>query len=258
MRRAASSLTSSSWLSQPASTRAAVVACRAAAGRRMKGYKFFEDQYPAEQAPSRFDTYEDQMLGGQVKNCDPKPVLTEHEKLVQLHTWEKNDEGGLPQAPENYGWIDEWGPEPGEDGHNDWYKKPREYMSEEAKAKFDMGFQVPLRKHHLRHQRLPYQEKMTAAYMNLYDQNPKAHDFKKKNYTVQYDEQEKYDSVGQARADYLDDWLQKPGVTPENVAKKIGDYNGTAKLHNVKKIPRRPDWELAPQKDMDEDDDDDD
>mmetsp|Transcript_53280 Transcript_53280/g.163913 ORF Transcript_53280/g.163913 Transcript_53280/m.163913 type:complete len:249 (-) Transcript_53280:23-769(-) len=248
MRRAVA-LTSSSWL--------VAVPTAAAYARRAKGYKFFEDQYPAEQPPDRFQTYEDQMLGGQVKNCDPKPVLTEHEKLVQLHDWKKDPEGGSPfQAPENYGWIEEWGPEPGEEGHNDWYKKPREYMSDEEKAKFDMGFQVPLRKHHHRHQKLPYQDHMTAAYMNLYEKNPKAHDFKKKNYTVHYDEQEKYDTIGQARADFLDDWLQKPGVTPENVAKKIGDYNGTAKLHNIKKVPRRPDWELAPKPDDDDDDDD--
>lgn len=222
---------------------------------RHKGYKFFEDQYPPEQPPTRFATWEDQMMGAQAKNCDEKKVLTEHEKLVQLHTWEKNDKGGLPQAPGNYGWIEEWGPEPGEDGHNDWYKKPREYMSDEEKAKFDMGFQVPLKQHHLRHQKLPYAEKMGAAYQNLQSNNPQTFGWKDRNPDTNYSEQEKYDTVGKARADFFDEWLSKPGVTPENVAKKIGDYNGTATLHNIKKLPRRPDWELAAKGDDDDDDD---
>jgi hypothetical protein len=228
----------------------------AAVARRFAGYKFFEDQYPPEQPPERYATYEDQMLAGVAKRCEEPVVLTEHEKLVKLHTWEKNDKGGLPTPPANYGWIDEWGPEPGEEGHNEWYKKPREFMSQEEKAKFDIGFQVPLKEHHMRHQKLPYQDKIGAAAANMMDQNPKeGFSGKDKNPDVYFTPQQQHDHVGKARTEFFNEWLQKPGVSPENVAKKIGDYNGTAKLHNVKKLPRRPDWELAPQKDDDDDDD---
>jgi hypothetical protein len=222
---------------------------------RSKGYKFFEDQYPSEQPPDRYATYEDQMMAGVAKNCDEKPVLTEHEKLVQLHQWEKNEDGGLPQPPPNYGWIEEWGPEPGEDGHNDWYKKPRDFMSQEEKAKYDIGMTVPLKKHHMRHQKLPYGERLTASYTNMAENNPQFFGTKDRNPDAQYTDREKYDSVGKTRAQFFDEWLAKPGVEPENVSKKIGDYNGTAKLHNIKKLPRRPDWELAPNRDDDDDDD---
>lgn len=220
--------------------------------RRNKGYKFFEDQYPAEKPPDRYATYEDQMLAGVAKSCEEKPQLTEHEKLVALHTWTKVDEG-LPQPPANYGWIPEWGPEPGEDGHNEWYKKPREFMSQEEKAKFDMGVTVPLKPHTMRHQNLPYHEKLTSAYYNLTEERPQNFSHKSKNPDATYSQQEKYDYMGKARSDFFDEWLAKPGVTPENLGKKIGDYNGTAKLHNIKKLPRRPDWELAPSVDDDDD-----
>lgn len=221
--------------------------------QRSKGYKYFEEQFPGDKPPERYATYEDQMMGGQATRCEAPVVLTEHEKLVQLHTWEKTEDGNLPTPPPNYGWIEEWGPEPGESGHNDWYKKPREFMSDEEKAKFDMGFQVPLKKHHLRHQQLPYGKRILGAFQQLHEMDPQTFSTKDRNPDTNHTEQQKYDTVGKARAEFLDEWLAKPGVTPENVGKKIADYNGTGKLHNVKKLPRRPDWELAPQVDDDDD-----
>ena len=184
-----------------------------------------------------------------MKNCDAKVQVSEHEKLVQLHTWEKDPASGMPIPPENFGWIEEWGPEPGEDGHSDWYKKPREFMSNEEKAKFDVGITVPLKKYNLRHQLLPYHHKVNGAYHNMSEDHPMLYSTQAKNVDAPYTPQQKRDYIGKARNEFIDEWLSKPGVTPENLAKKIGDYNGTAKLHNIKKLPRRPDWELQPQMD---------
>lgn len=227
-----------------------------------KGYKFFEDQYPTEapkaraegyyedqvppdREPERYASYEEQMMGGTVKNHDPKPQLTEHEKLVQLHKWGR-DKDNVPKVPDNFGWPEEWGPEPGEEGHNDWYNKPREFMSHEEKTKFDIMHTSPVRDKHMRHQELPYHKQAAAAGFNMTQEDPKLYSTTEKGVDAPYSTEQKADAFGGARKSFMDDWLAKDGVAPENLGKKVADYNGTGDLHGVKRVPRRPDWELAP------------
>ncbi len=211
------------------------------------GYRYFEDHFPQHEPGQSYATWEDQQGAAQVTDETPKKELTESEKLHQLHDWKQRDDG--IDIPENFGWDETWGPEPGERGHNDWYKKPREYMSTEEKFKFDSGIATPLKKNTLRHQEMPIHKRMKAAADNLMKEDPKFVDLKAPGKDAEYTLVQKHDTVGKARKEYLDEWLAKPGVEPHNVSLKIAEYNGTAKGKGVKKIPRRPEWELAPHSD---------
>lgn len=217
-----------------------------AAAAEAPGYAFFEDQFSqAGAAAPRFDSYEDQLLSATAKNCDERKQPTESEKMQQLHDW-KVDDKGVPVIPENYGWAPEWGPEPGEEGHNEWYKKERMYMSTEEKAKYDMGMQCAVRKNMMRHQETPYQKKVGAAARNLIEEKPMFYSTKDRGVMAPYSDKDKQDHIGPARQEFIDEWLAKPGVTPENLGKKIAEYNGTSKRHTVAPIPRKPEWQMAP------------
>ncbi|ESL06788.1 hypothetical protein TRSC58_05534 [Trypanosoma rangeli SC58] len=208
------------------------------------GYKYFEDMFPKHEPTPRYATYEEQALGATVKCLEPRKQLTESDKLHKLHEWKK-DEDGLTPPPE-FGWPEEWGPEPGEEGHSEWYLKNRMYMSYEEKSKYDLRIGVPVEKNSMRHQEMPYHKRMKAAYHNLQEEKPQWFDPRQRKYWASYSYEDKRDSVAKSRDDYLKEWLEKPDVTHENVAKRIGDYNGTAKHQNVKPVQRRPEWELAP------------
>lgn len=208
------------------------------------GYKYFEDMYPKHDPPPRYEYYEDQLNAGYVKSLEAKVQKTESERLQQLHDWQKTDKGFL--APENFGWADEWGPEPGDEGHNDWYKKNRMYMSYEEKTKYDMRHGVPLEKGAFRHQDMPMTKKVKASYINLQNEKPQWFDSRERGYWAEYGYEDKRDYIVKAKDDYVNEWLEKPGVTPSNVGKKIADYNGTGKNQRVVAVPRKPEWELAP------------
>ncbi|EKG07544.1 hypothetical protein TCSYLVIO_001325 [Trypanosoma cruzi] len=210
------------------------------------GYKYFEDMFPKHEPAPRYATYEEQSLGATVKSLEPKKQLTESEKLHQLHEWKKEEDGLTP--PPEFGWPEEWGPEPGEEGHIEWYKKNRMYMSYEEKSKYDLRIGVPVEKNSMRHQEMPYHKRMKAAYHNLQEEKPQWFDPRQRKYWARYSYEDQRDSVAKSRDEYLKEWLEQPDVTHENVAKKIGDYNGTAKNQSVKPVQRRPEWELAPMK----------
>lgn len=223
----------------------------AAAASASSGYAFFEDQYAHASAPTpQYATYEDQLLAASAKNCEPPKQKSEHEKLVDLHAWGEDSKTGVPILPENYGWNEEWGPEPGEEGHNAWYKKDRTYMSTEEKAKYDMGMQCAVRKNMIRHQEMPYQKKVGAGSRNMVEDQPMFYSTKDKGVMAPYTDKDKRDYVAPARQQFIDEWLDKPGVEPQNIGKKIGDYNGTTKKHTVKAVPRKPDWQLSPVEDV--------
>lgn len=210
-------------------------------------YKYFEDFYPKHDPAPRFAYYEDQLQSPIVKSHEEKKQMTESEKLHHLHDWKKTSTGLT--IPENYGWAEEWGPEPGEEGHNDYYKKDRMYMSYEEKSRRDFYQGVPLEKNALRHQEMPYQQRMKAAYYNLEEKagGPSQYaSLRKRNHWANYSYEDQKDTLAKARDDYMKEWLEKPGVTPQNLAKKIADYNGTGKNKNIKQVQRRPEWELAP------------
>ncbi|KEG09546.1 hypothetical protein DQ04_05051040 [Trypanosoma grayi] len=208
------------------------------------GYKFFEDMFPKHDPAPRYATYEEQAGSATVKSLEPKRQMTETEKLHHLHDWKKENDGLTP--PPEFGWPEEWGPEPGEEGHSEWYKKNRMYMSYEEKCKYDLRTGVPVEKNSMRHQEMPYHKRMKAAYHNLHEEKPQWFDPRQRKYWAHYSYEDQRDSVAKSRDDYLREWLDKPDVTRENVAKKIGEYNGTAKQQNVKPVQRRPEWELAP------------
>lgn len=218
------------------------------------GYRFFEDMYPKHDPAPRYATYEEQVQAATVKCLEPKAQKTESEKLHHLHEWTK-DKDGLSPPPE-FGWPEEWGPEPGEEGHNEWYKKSRQYMSYEEKSRYDLRAGVPVEKNSMRHQEMPYQKRMKAAYHNLEERDPQYFDPRRRKYWAEYSYDDQRDTMAKARDDYLKEWLEQPGVTKENVALKIGQYNGTAKQQTVKSVQRRPEWELAPRPEYDDDDDD--
>lgn len=211
------------------------------------GYKFFEDMYPKHEPPPRYANFEEQSLGITVKNCEPKKQISESEKLHHLHNWKKDDKG--IEAPPEFGWAEEWGPEPGEDGHNDWYKKHRMFMSYEEKAKYDMRTGVPLERGATRHHEMPLTKRMKASYHNLQQESPQWFDTRERGYWGKYTYEQKQDSVIKSRDEYINEWLEKPGVTKNNVAKTIADYNGTAKQQRVVPVARKPEWELAPKND---------
>lgn len=214
------------------------------------GYKYFEDMYPAHDPPPRYEHYEDQCNAATVKNLEPKKQVTETEKLQQVHDWKKTDKGFV--APENFGWAEEWGPEPGEEGHNEWYKKNRMYMSYEEKTKLDMRHQVPLEKGAMRHHEMPLTKRVKASYLNLQNEKPQWFDSRERDYWANYSYEDKRDYVVKAKDDYINEWLEKPGVSQNNVAQKIGEYNGTTKNTRVVPVSRKPEWELAPLKEHDD------
>jgi hypothetical protein len=213
------------------------------------GYKYFEDMYPKQEPPPRYEYYEEQMSAATVKNLEEKKQLTESQKLQQLHDWKKTDKGFV--APAEFGWHEDWGPEPGDDGHNEWYKKNRMYMSFEEKSKYDMRHGVPLENGAVRHHELPMQKRVKASYHNLQSEKPQWFDPRERNSWAEYSYEDKRDYIVKAKDDYINEWLEKPGVTKNNVAKAIGDYNGTAKYQRIVPVPRKPEWELAPLKDDD-------
>ena len=209
-----------------------------------KGYNFFEDMYPAQEPGKRFEYFEDQLDAATAKSDEPTTQVSETDRLNQLFDWKK--ENNTVEGPGNFGWAEEWGPEPGEDGHNDFYKKNRMYMSTDEKIKLDQGVGVPLPKGKTRHQPLPFHQKVEAGYKQLNEEKPQWNDTSTKGYFADYNWQDRKDYIADKKEDYLREWLDKPDVTPENVSKKIGDYNGTAKHHRIVPLERRPDWQLAP------------
>lgn len=212
-----------------------------------KGYKYFEDMYTKQHvAPPRYACYEDQMEAATVKSFQPKRQLSESEKLHHLHDWKKDKSGYSP--PPEFGWAEEWGPEPGEEGHKEWYKKNRMYMSYEEKSKYDIRAGVPVEKNSMRHQEMPYHKRMKAGYVNLENkvEQPQYFDMRSRKYWANYSYEDQRDTMAKAKDDFLKEWLEKPDVTRENVGKEIADYNGTGKQQKIQCVKRRPEWELAP------------
>lgn len=216
-----------------------------------KAYRFFEDQYPKEKPSEaeakRYAYYEEMERAAKVKCHEDKgPGPSESEKLHKAHAWKETREGMVPD--ETYGWAEEWGPEPGEEGHSEWYKKNRMYMSYEEKSRLDLKNGVPLEKNQFRHHEMPVQKKMKAAYERMSEETggPEMYGMNERGYDASHTYEEKRDFIMAGRDDYMKEWLAKPGVTPENMAKKIGEYNGTAKKKNVVPVQRKPEWEIAP------------
>ena len=210
-----------------------------------EGYKYFEDQFPEHEAPPSYQYYEDQERAATTINNDPKPELSESEILKKRHNW-KTLECGAVVVPDDFGWSEDWGPAPGEYGHNEWYKKPREYMSSDEKFKLDTGLQTPVKKAGFRHQKLPFQDRMEAAYSNLQEERPHYRGLKEPGRDAPFTQQEKGESMLTARNEYMNEWLTKPGVEESNLGMKIAEYNGTDKGKQAKKAPRRPEWEMTP------------
>lgn len=211
------------------------------------GYKYFEDMYTKQHVPPpRYESYEDQQKAATVKSLQPKRQLSESEKLHHLHDWKKDKDGYTP--PPEFGWAEEWGPEPGEEGHKEWYKKNRMYMSYEEKSKYDIRAGVPVEKNSMRHQEMPYHKRMKAGYVNLENrvEQPQYFDMRSRKYWANYSYEDQRDTMAKAKDDFLKEWLEKPDVTRENVGKKIADYNGTGKQQKIQCVKRRPEWELAP------------
>lgn len=207
------------------------------------GYKYFEDMYPKKSHESpRYATFEEQMNSAKSKSLEPRRIMGESEKLNYLHDWKQDKQGFVP--PEQFAWHEDWGPEPGEDGHNEWYKKSRSFMSYEEKSKLDLKHGVPIKRNELRKQELPIEQTMKGAMHNVYEKNPhEMYSLKTASPDANYSAEEKADVI-HARDQYVEEWLKKPGVTMQNVAKKIGDHNGTAKKLNVKQAERKPEWEM--------------
>lgn len=231
-------------------TRRALTAAAAGGGGK---YAFFEDMYPLHAPAPRYATYEEQQYHSPTVRClEVRKQLTETEKLQHLHDWHKEPDG--IRLPPEYGWTEDWGPEPGEEGHNAYYLKNRMYMSSEEKSKYDLRVGVPVEKNSMRHQEMPFHKRMKAAYSNLQERgDPQYHSPRARNYWTRHSYEDQRDTVAVARDDFLQEWLDKPGVTSQNVAQKIGEYNGTAKGKTVKSVQRRPEWQLPPP--LEEDDD---
>lgn len=208
-------------------------------------YKYFEDMYPKQAPAKQYEFYEDQMSSANVKfEAEPKVPLSESERLQKLHDWKQVKDGYVP--PENFGWAEDWGPEPGEEGHNSFYKKNRMYMSYEEKGRLDLKAGVPVGKNESRPQEMPVQTRMKGAYNRLNEDKPQWFDTNQRGSWASHTQEDKKDYIMDARDDYMKEWLDKPGQAPETVAKAMGDYNGTAKNQNVKPAERKPEWELAP------------
>jgi hypothetical protein len=208
-------------------------------------YAFFEDAYPKAKPPERVATYEEQLRMATVKNLEPRKQLTESEKLHRIHDWK------LGEDPDpGYGWAEEWGPDPLEEGHDRWYEKPKAYMNGEESFKFENKIQTPLVKQFFRHQEMPYAKRMKAASYNMAVDNGQFYDVSTRDSWSYHSPEEKTDYVGKAKEEFIEEWLSKPGVTQENMTTKMAEYNGSAKGKQVKKIDRVPEWELAPREEF--------
>lgn len=214
-------------------------------GKGGNKYKFFEDMYPKHAPSKHYEYYEDQMNAAKVKlEAEPKAPVSESERLQKLHDWKQEKDGYVP--PENFGWGEDWGPEPGEEGHNEFYKKNRMYMSFEEKSRLDLKAGVPVGKNESRPQEMPVQTRMKGAYHRLNEDKPQWFDTNQRGSWASHTQEDKKDYIMDARDEYMKEWLDKPGMSPEKVAKAMGDYNGTAKNQTVKPAERKPEWELAP------------
>lgn len=103
-----------------------------------------------------------------------RPQKTESEKLHHLHTCKKGNEGYHPR-PE-FGWPEEWGPEPGEEGHDVWYRKNRMYLSCDEKVRHDLRTGVPVEKNSIRHPEMPCQKRFKASYVNREERDSQCFD----------------------------------------------------------------------------------
>ena len=209
---------------------------------RFTGYKFFEDQFPRSAAPSDgYQTYEDQMAGAQITaELQPKPEASKEQKVKRLMKWEQ-DTQGCPSPSGDWGWKEQWGPAPADPGHNTWYDKSRIYMSYEEKQKYDIGHARPLKAGELRQNTVELNQRLGSGAISAVDKYGKQPDEKG---TVHYNKEEQKDTFGTVRQEYVDEWLEQPGCTPNNIGNKIADFYGTTDKHSFHKAPRRPDWEL--------------
>jgi len=206
------------------------------------GYKFFEDQFPRSTAPPiAYQTYEDQMASAQVTYSPPPPQnLTKEQKVKQLMKWEY-DEKGRPRPSQTWGWSDQWGPHPGEAGHNKWYDKSRTYMSYDEKLKDDMGHARPIKTGEIRQHAMELNDRMAAS---AHSETEKLGKHPDSNQFVTFSRDEQQDVVGTVRQEYMNEWLAQPGVNTNNLGAKIGEYYGTSDKHKTQKVQRRADWDL--------------
>jgi hypothetical protein len=213
--------------------------------KSLKKYQFFEDHYPKPSSGPGYEYFEDQLNAGYVKSLERKPVETESEKLQRRHKKYTITNNSI-EFQQDFGWREEWGPEPGQDGHNDWYSKGRTYMSFDEKVKFDMRHGVPIEKNYFRHQSLPYHRRQSASYSNIVEANPSnSFDSRARNWEGKYSYEEKKE-IAISKDNYLNEWLQKPGVTRENLPETLSKYHGTDAKHRRVNPPIKPEWNIAP------------
>eukprot|EP00759_Apiculatamorpha_spiralis_P052439 PhF_6_TR5711/c0_g1_i1/m.8417 len=207
------------------------------------GYKFFEDQFPQpkDDPPPSYQFYEDQMSHGAhvQEELPPPPPLTKEQKVKRLFKW--GEEKGLPVQSHDWGWAEGWGPSPNDPGHNTWYKKSRMYMSYDEKTKHDIGHARPLQAGEIRQNPSDLNLRQGAAVLAAQEKHKRQPD---NNQWVHYSEQEQKDEFGSTRQEFMNEWLERPGVNPNTLGKNIADYYGTNDKHSFTKAPRRPDWEL--------------
>jgi hypothetical protein len=204
-------------------------------------YAFFEDAYPKAKPVERLASYEEQQRCATVRSLEPKKQLTERERLHRIHNWNMGD-----QPDPGYGWAEEWGPDATEEGHDAWYHKPKAYMTGDEQFKLRNSIQTPLDKGQFRHQEMPMQKRIKAAALNMAMDHGQWYDMRARDSFSQHSPEQQMDYIGKARQDYIDEWLAKPGVTTENLAEKMAEYNGGNKGKTVKKSERCADWELSP------------
>jgi hypothetical protein len=219
--------------------------------KRPTSYAFFEDAYPKAKPAARVASYEEQLGMATVKNMEPRRQLTESEKLHALHEYKLDEKKGF-EFHKAYGWAEEWGPEPNEEGHDQWYEKPKDYMNSDESFRYNNNIQTPLPMNHFRHQEMPYGKRLKAAANNMANENGQFFDTRSRDAWSHHTPEEKHDYVGKAKEEFIAEWMAKPGVTHENLTTKIAEYNGSTKGKSAKPVERVPDWELSPRKEFED------
>ena len=220
------------------------------------GYRFFEDQCPPEKPPERFASYEDQLLGATASRYEAPVQRTDLDVLRARNEWKEDSKRNVQLAPDR-GWNDDdWQPAPGEEGHVKWYEKPSHYMSNEEQAKYDHRHDMPILKGDFRHQKQAMAKHAEARAQEMFEDEEEAgrisrRSFKDRNPDVSIKSETKAKYVGAPRQDFLNDWLQKPDVTPRNAAEKVAEHYNITDRMSVATTRRSPEWQMTP---VDEDD----
>ena len=238
-----------------------------AAGGSGGGYKFFEDHFVKKEdldplATRKFEYYEDQQASPGVTDEYEEKEETLNQKLRRLHNPKHYfmDKDGAIHQPADYGWNDKWGPAPGKKGHKAWYNKDRKYMSNDEKHMMDTSVGRPvMQRGEWRNMTKTYSDYMAPTMGDMidstaddgqtyYDKWGQSHDAP--GTTHDFPVQMAHDNFGKKREEFINKWLEKPGVTKQNMSTKMMEHEGID--HKVdEKIAKggNPDWELAPRGD---------